>query len=152
MRAPPAVGEEVDDRDDERNQQRDEQQLDRPAAHDAAAGPDVARRALRQLEALVERADQLLRRAPELRRAGRVESRRAVGERRRRTVAGGRQRHRRNTARDERPLLVEREREAEVDELAEEARCAPAVVPVCSSTRCAAVSTRAAAASAACRR
>ena len=53
----PAVGEEVDDRDDERDEQAEEQELDRPAAHDAVAGPDVARRPLRELEPLVERAE-----------------------------------------------------------------------------------------------
>ena len=52
-----AVREEIDGADEERDQQRREQQLDRPAAHDPHAGPDEARRALRQLEALVERAE-----------------------------------------------------------------------------------------------
>ena len=112
--------EEVDDADDERDQQRGEHQLDRPAAHDAVAGPDVARRPLRELEALVERAQQLLgspahRREPHRRRGGR-----AVGERVGRPLAGRRQRDRRDAARDERPLLVEGEREGEVDELGAE--------------------------------
>ena len=54
-----------------------EQQLDRPAADDARAGPDVARRPLGQLEALVERAEQLLRGAPESCEVCAVERRRA---------------------------------------------------------------------------
>ena len=49
-----------------------------------------------------------------------------VAERRRRAVAGGRQRDRRDPAPDERRLLVEAEREAEVGQLAERARPAGA--------------------------
>ena len=69
--------EEIDGADEERDEQGGQQQLDRPAAHDARAGPDEARRALRQLEALVERAEQLLRGAAERREP--VPSRRPGG-------------------------------------------------------------------------
>ena len=62
----------------------------------------------------------------------RVERGRAVGERRRRPLAGGRQRDGGDAARDERPLFVEREREAEVDQLLRRARRA---APACRSAR-----------------
>ena len=76
-----------------------------------------ARRSLRQFETLVERADELLGRAPEPGQPGRVERRCPVGERRGRALAGGGQRDGRDAARDERPLFVESEREAQVDQL-----------------------------------
>ena len=64
---PPAQREEIDARDEERHEQRDQHELDRPAADDAVAEPDVARRALRELEPAVERAERLLGGAAELR-------------------------------------------------------------------------------------
>ena len=71
----------------------------------------------------------------------RVERGGAVGERGGRPLAGGRQRDGRNAARDERPLLVEGEREAEVDQLLQRGPARRAAPPVCSRTRFAAVST-----------
>ena len=81
---------------------------------------DVARRALRQLEPCVERADQVLRRpdpappaAARRSRCRRCALRGRIGQRR--------QRDRRDAARDEGALLSEREREAEIEQLAERA-------------------------------
>ena len=51
---------------EKRQQRRDQDELDRPAADDARAEVDVARRPLCELEALVERAEQVLRGAAEL--------------------------------------------------------------------------------------
>ena len=116
-----AVREQVDDPDQERHEQGKQQHLDRPAAHGAVADPDEARRAARQVEALVERADERLRAAAELRHACGVETCRAVGEGIRRPLASRRHRDRGYPACHERPLLVQREREAEVDQLAQHA-------------------------------
>ena len=120
--APPATGEEVDGGGEERKERRDQHELDRPAAHDARAKVDVRRGALRQVEPLVERAEELLRRAAELGETDPVEVLRRVAEGGRRPVARARERDRRDAAVDERRLLVEAEREREVDELAERAR------------------------------
>src|SRR4029077_11331718 len=70
-----------------------------------------------EFEALVERADELLGGAAEPGQPGGVERGGAVGERGGGPFACGRQRDGRNAARDERPLLVKGEREAEVDQL-----------------------------------
>src|SRR5205085_6250292 len=102
---PPAAREEVDGGGEEREQRRDQHELERPAAHDPLAEVDVARRALRELEALVERAQELLRGAADLRESVGVEALRRVSEGRRRPVRSGRQRHGRKPARDERRLL-----------------------------------------------
>ena len=119
---PPAVGEEIDGTDEARHEQRDEQQLDRPAADDrdrpprrSSSFPAPARRPGRATRSAPAR------RAPSpragLRAALSARSVNAVG----RPLAGRRQRHRRNAARNERPLFVERDRKAEVDQLGDEA-------------------------------
>ena len=71
---PPAVREEIDGGDEERQQHRHEHELDRPPAHDPLAQVDVARRPLREVEPLVERAEQLLRRAADHRQARAVQA------------------------------------------------------------------------------
>src|SRR5262249_53383418 len=112
----PAEREEIDGGDEERDEQRDQHELDRPAARDPLVEPDVARGPLRELEAAVQRAERLLRRLAELRELTVVQAPGGVPERRRRPAAGARQRDRRDPARDERALFVERERKAEVDQ------------------------------------
>ena len=72
--------EEIDRGDEERQQQGDEHDLDRPAPDDAVADPDGAARSLHGLEPLVERAEQLLRRAPHPRQPLRVQPRGGVAE------------------------------------------------------------------------
>src|SRR5205823_4173984 len=62
----PATGEQVDRGRQERKQHRDQDELDRPAAYDARPDVDVARGALCELEALVERPEEVLRRTPNL--------------------------------------------------------------------------------------
>ena len=62
----PAAGEEVDRSDRERQERSQEHELHRPAADEARSDVDVARRTLRELEAGVERADQVLGRPAEL--------------------------------------------------------------------------------------
>ena len=62
-------------------------------------------------------------------RRGVAQLRRAVGEGPGRALACSRERHGRHAARDERPLLVEREREAEVDQLVEDARACRGSTP-----------------------
>ncbi len=116
--APPsAVREEIDGGDEERQQHRHEHELDRPPAHDPLAQVDVARRPLREVEPLVERAEQLLRRAADHRQARAVQAVRRVAEGRRRHVPRGRDRHRRDPAREHRALLVEGVRESKGEEL-----------------------------------
>ena len=84
----------------------------------------VARRSLRKLEAGVERADEVLGRPAELAQARGVE--RVVLEDLRRGVRDGGERHCRDATGDERPLLSEGERKAEVEQLAECRTNAPA--------------------------
>ena len=102
----------------------DEHELDRPAADDPAAEVDVARRPGRERDALLERVEHVLRGAADLaERGSRLQALRRVADARScGPVAGGRDRDRRDAAGDERRLLVEAEREAEIDELAERAR------------------------------
>ena len=84
----------------------------------AVAEPDVARRPLRELEPLVERAEQSPAPTGPSCASLRVSRRPALSPNAgRRPAARARERDRGDPARDERPLLVEREREAEVDEL-----------------------------------
>src|SRR5205807_4572920 len=82
----------------------------------------VRRRSLGEIASLVERAEQLLRGAAELRQPDAIEPLRRVAERRRWAIAGARDRHRRNAAAHERGLLVEAEGEREVEQLAKRAR------------------------------
>ena len=117
---PPAPGEEIDRSDRERQERRQEHELDRPAPHESCSEVHIARRSLRKLEAGVERADEVLGRPAELAQARGVE--RVVLEDLRRSIRNGRERHRRDAARDERPLLSEGERKAEVEQLAEAGR------------------------------
>ncbi len=115
------MGEEVDRADQERQERSHQDELDRPAADDAGAEVDVARRSLGELEAGVERSDQVLRRAAELRERLHVE--RVVVSGRRESLGRPfrqcRQGQGRNAARHERALLVEREREPEIEQLAD---------------------------------
>ena len=101
-------------------QRRQKHELDRPAAHEPRAEVHVARRSLRQLEAGVERADEVLGRAAELAQARGVE--RVVREDLRRHVRNGGEGHCRDAAGDERALLSEGERKAEVEQLADGGR------------------------------
>ena len=119
---PPAAGEQVDRRDGERQQHRDQHELERPAADDPGAEVDVRRRALRQLEPLVERAEQALRGAAELGVAAAVQPVGRVARDRGRPLRQRRDRDGGDAAPDERRLLVEAEREAEIDELREAER------------------------------
>src|SRR4029077_11777907 len=91
-----------------------------PAVDDPAREVHVAARSLRELESLVERRDEELRSPTHLPQALRVECRadRVRGG----SLAGGRERDRGDPVLEERPLLVETEREGEVDELPEQAR------------------------------
>ena len=73
-------------------------------------------------EPLVERADEVLGGAAHRVEPALDEQRAPIRERVRGTLAGGRQRDGGDAARDERPLLVEREGEGEVEELRAEAR------------------------------
>ncbi len=116
-----AEGVEIDDGDRERHEQRDQEELDRPAAHDPAAEPDVAARARGEGETEVERSEQLLGCGAELSEPGAIEVSRDVAEGLAWAVAPGRERDRRDVGGDERPLFVEREREGEIDQLSEEA-------------------------------
>ena len=120
---PAAAREEVDRGDDERQQHRDQHELDRPAADEPLAEVDVARRALRRARALVERADELLGGAADVGQPLRGRAAPGVSP----NAAGGRSpavvsviagMPRATSGR----LLVEGEREAEVDELPERAR------------------------------
>ena len=79
--SPPAAREQVDGGDEEGQQRRDQHELDRPAPDDAIPEPDVARRPLRELEPLVERAEQLLRGAADRPEPLHVERLGHVGER-----------------------------------------------------------------------
>ncbi len=124
-----AAREQVDGRGEERKQAGDQHELDRPAADQARAEVEVARGSLRELEPLVERAEQILGRAPDLAEALRAEALARVPDRIGRRVARGRQRDRADSLREERRLLVEREREAEVDELLAAGRAASARAP-----------------------
>ena len=117
---PPATGEEIDRADHERQERGQEHELDRPAPHESRSEVDVARRSLRELEAGVERADEVLGRAAELAQARGAE--RVVLEDLRRNVRNGGERQCRDAAGDERPLLSEGERKAEVEQLADAGR------------------------------
>ena len=120
--APPAVREEIDDRDEVRDEQREQEDLDRPAAYEALTRPHERCRSLGQLEPLVERTDELLRRTADLPDARGRERAASIGERlgwtrpRRRDREGG------DPSGNERSLAVQREREPEVDQLRDDAR------------------------------
>ena len=118
--------EEVDRRYEERQQRGDEHDLDRPAAHDPRAEPDVRGRPLRQLEALVERCEELLRGAADLAEPcsalRRLDEARCVTYLARRTVAGRGDRQRRDAVPEQRRLLVRAEREGEIEELSQGTR------------------------------
>ncbi len=136
---PPAtVGEEVDRADEERQEEGDEDELERPPLNDPVSDPDRAARALGELRPLVQRTEDLLRGSPEKSECLRVHPAGRVAKGLRRAGAAGREGDRGDAVRQERPLLVEGERKAEIDELPEEARgtrpC-PATVgdPVCDS-------------------
>ena len=77
---------------------------------------------MRELEPLVERAEQLLRRAADLAEPGGAQRARCVAYAARRPVAAGRQRDGGDALGQERRLLVEAERKGEVEQLAESAR------------------------------
>ncbi len=116
---PPAAREQVDRRREERQQHRDQHDLDRPAADDPLSEIDVARRPRGQRDALLHRVERVLHGAPDLLEPAHVEISDRVAGSARRAIGRRRDRHRRNAARDERRLLVEAERESEVDQLAQ---------------------------------
>src|SRR4051794_35371678 len=112
--------EEIDCGDDERQQQGDQHELERPAADRAIADPDRTRRSRRCLEALVERAEQLLRGTSHLHELRRREAKDRVADRWRGAVAGGRGGGCRQGGGGGRAPLVEGGGEAGNDQLAEE--------------------------------
>ena len=118
---PAAERVQIDDRERERHEQRDQDELDRPAAHDPPADPDVARRARGRARGPSSEPSSCWAAAPSWPSRVRVEARMRVAEGGRWAVAARRDRHRRDSGGDERALLVERVREGEVDQLAEEA-------------------------------
>ncbi|HVM68663.1 MAG TPA: response regulator, partial [Gaiellaceae bacterium] len=118
--APAQPREEVDDADRERHERRDQDEAERPAEHGAAAEVEVRRRSLGQLEARVERAEQPLDGAADLAEPLHVDGR--VLEARRLLVGERRDRERRDVVGEQRPLLAERVREAEVEQLPQERR------------------------------
>ena len=131
-----AEREEIDDRDDERHEQRDQHELDRPAPHDAVARTRRSSSSSAPSSSpWLSEPSELLRRAAHLREPRRVEPARRIAEGRRRPVARGRERDRGEPGGDDGPLLVEREREAEIDQLAEETRVLGSRCRVCSATR-----------------
>ena len=119
---PPAPREEIDRGDDHGDEQRDEQELERPAADDPLADVDVGLRPLRELGRGVQAQHEVLRRAAELAEPGGRDRLDRVVVGRGRALAAGRDRDRRDPLRDERPLLVQRERKREADELGDAAR------------------------------
>src|SRR4051794_34110035 len=119
---PAAAREEVDGRREIREQCPDEQELDRPAADDAGAEVDVARRPGCERDPLLHRVDGSLRGPPDLAEAVHPKPGSVVAETRARPVAARRDGDRGDAAGDERRLLVSRVREREVDELPEGAR------------------------------
>src|SRR5262249_14950151 len=122
-----AAREQVDGREQEGKESGDEGELDRPAADEPRAEVEVARRAARELQSAVQRLQQLLSRAAELSEPRRVESLGRVAERWRGAAARRRQGDGRDPVDEERRLLVEAERKAEVDQLADGARAAGAL-------------------------
>ncbi len=113
----PAAREQVDGRREERKQTRHEHELDRPSPDQPRAEVEVAGRALGELEALVERAEQVLRGAADLVEPVHAQPLRDVADGIRRIVLRGGEGERADSVREERRLLVERVREAEVGEL-----------------------------------
>src|SRR5918911_1416032 len=120
--APPAAGEEIDRRDHERQQCRDQNELDRPTPKNPGAEIDVARGSLHELRSLVESAEKLLRAATYLREAPAVDSLRCVRRAVRPAIVGRSQRYGSDAVPEDGPLLVEREREGQVEQLRERAR------------------------------
>ena len=126
--AAPAAREEIDGGEEERQQRRDQGELDRPAGQSPWAEVDVAPRAGSELHPRVEPAKELLGRASELAESPCVQPADLVEERGRRTLAAARQRQGGKPVREQRPLLVERERKREVGQLSEGA-CARGPLP-----------------------
>ena len=120
--APPAAGEEVDCGEQERQERDDQDELHRPSLDDARVEVEVGRRVPRERDSLVERAEQRLRSSTDLPDARVVQAFERVGLRSGWARAGGGEAERRNACADERRLLVEAEREGEVDQLAGRAR------------------------------
>ena len=89
----PTAGEQVDRGRQKREQHRDQDELDRPAANHARTNVDVARGALGELEALVERPEEVLCRAADLAEPGDIEAVRGVARRRHGCIAARRQRN-----------------------------------------------------------
>ncbi len=120
--APPAAaGEEVDSSGEKRQQHGDEHDLDRPAANQSLAEEDVTRRALRERDALLHRVDRVLGREPDLAEASDVELPTMLLARGWPST-GRRDGNRRDSAADERRLLVRIERKREAGELLHPAR------------------------------
>src|SRR5204863_8186784 len=117
-----AAGEEVHGGEQKRQKRGDQCELDRPARQDPGAEVHVASRSRRELDGGIEPAQELLDCAPELAEPARVEPADLVEERGRRALAAGGQGQRRESVLEQRPLLVKREGEREVDQLRESAR------------------------------
>ena len=128
---PAAAGEEVDGRREERQERGDEDELERPAVEEAGPEVDVGLGAARDLGGLVERAEERLRGEAELAEPLAAQGRERVALGRPRPAGARRDRDRRDAAGDERRLLVEAEREGEVDELRERRPGASARRPDC---------------------
>ena len=118
--SPAAAREQIDGRCEEREQACHEHELDRPPADHPRAEIEVAGGASRELEALVERAEQILGRPADLVQLVDAQPLGDVAERIRRIVACGRECERADALCEERRLLVEGVRKAEVSELAQD--------------------------------
>ena len=113
-----AAREEIDCREEERSERGDQDELDRPAGQHAWPEVNVTRRTGRELGARVEPAQELLRCTAELVQADSVQPRGLVRERRRRPLVAARQGQGRYAVCQQRPLLMQREWESKVDQLA----------------------------------
>ena len=120
--SPAQVREQVDDHRQRGKHGGDEDQYDRPAADDAPAEVDVARRPFRELDVVVERLERRLAPAPDSGQPCAVQAIRRVAEGRRRAVAAGGERDGRDPVCNERRLLVQAEWEGQVEQLRERAR------------------------------
>jgi hypothetical protein len=113
---PNAQDDEIDDAEREGDDGEDQREPRRPPARRAIGEEDAVGCAERSTHAPVERAHESLRRATQLPEAADPRCRVAT------RTAGGRHRERGDVARQEAPLLIERERHAEIDELGRDGR------------------------------
>jgi hypothetical protein len=119
---PPQARKQVDGGDEEGEEGGDQDELDRPAPDHADAEVDEARSAADELRALVERAQKLLRAAPDLGESCAVDPCGRVGEGLGAAITRRRQRHGSDSACKNGSLLVQRQRKGEVEQLPEAAR------------------------------